>query len=139
MKYKTEKEILAVVRFFENGTIRREDWGHPEHLIVAFYYACGHDFETALTKMRNGIFNLLKAFEVDLSKEMPYHETMTVFWMRTVFDFARSNTGGSIVKTIDEMIEKFDKNYPLRFYSHRRLFSDTARKRFIEPDLSGQK
>ncbi len=135
MKYKTEKELLTVVESFENGTIRREDWGHPEHLIVAFHYAKNNDFETALTEMRVGIFNLLKAFEVDLSKEMPYHETMTVFWMRTVFDFANSKNGCSIVETCGEMIEKFDKNHPLKFYTREVLFSDEARKNYVKGDL----
>lgn len=139
MKYKTEKELLSVVESFEHGTIRREDWGHAEHLIVAFFYASENDFETALAKMRGGIFNLLKAFEVDLSKEMPYHETMTVFWMRTVFDFLNSEKDYSIVGACGEMIEKFDKNYPLTFYSRELLFSDKARAEFVAGDLSGKK
>lgn len=139
MRYKTEKELFNVVETFENGTISREDWGHAEHLIVAFYYASENDFETALAKMREGIFNLLKAFEVDLSKEMPYHETMTVFWMRTVFDFLNSKKGYSIVENCDELIENFDKNYPLRFYSRELLFSDKARKDYLTPDLFDEK
>lgn len=139
MKYRTEKELLNVVEAFENGTIARDDWGHAEHLIVAFFYASNNDFETALLKMRGGIFNLLKAFEVDLSKEMPYHETMTVFWMRTVFDFLNSRKGYSIVENCAELIEKRDKNYPLRFYSGELLFSDKARKDYLPPDLSDEK
>ncbi len=138
MKYKNENELLKVVESFENGTISREDWGHAEHLIVAFFYSLNNDFETAYKKMRAGIFNLLKAFEVDLSKEMPYHETMTVFWMRTVFDFAKTKNGYSIVENCGEMIGKFDKNYPLRFYSRELLFSDEARAEFVEADLSGK-
>jgi hypothetical protein len=138
MKYKNETEILEMVEKFENGTISRDAWGHPEHLIVAFHYALMNDFENALDKMRDGIFNLLKSFQIDLSKEMPYHETLTVFWMRTVYDFARTNIGHSFVETIDELIEKFDKDYPLRFYSKELLFSDEARAKFVEADLSEQ-
>lgn len=82
MRYKDEKEIAEIVRRFEDATISRDDWKHAEHLTVALHYLCLHDIETATDKMRDGIFKLLKAFEVDLSKEMPYHETLTVFWMR---------------------------------------------------------
>jgi len=135
MKYKNKKEILAVVHSFENGTILREDWRHAEHLTVALYYLSHHDFETALVKMRGGIFNLLKSFGVDLSKEMPYHETMTVFWMRTADDFRKSKNGASMVGICNELIENFDKNYPLRFYSRELLFSEKARAEFIEADL----
>ncbi len=136
MKYKNEDEILLIVESFENGTISRDDWRHAEHLIVVFYYLSHNDFETALTKMRNGIFNLLKAFEVDLTKEMEgYHETLTVFWMRTVDDCRTSKNGSSFVEICNELTEKFDKNYPLRFYSRELLFSDKARAEFVEADL----
>ncbi len=135
MKYETEEKITAVVKSFEDGTISREDWRHAEHLTVALYYLSHHDFETALLKMRGGIFNLLKSFGVDLSKEMPYHETMTVFWMRTADDFRKSKNGASMVRICNELIENFDKNYPLRFYTRELLFSEKARAEFVEADL----
>ena len=136
MKYPTENGLLAVVRGFENGTISREYWRHGEHLTVALYYLSHHDFEAALVKMRDGIFNLLRAFEVDLKKEMPYHETMTIFWLRTVNDFNNSKNGASILETCNELVEKFDKNFPLRFYSREVLFSDEARQTFVNADLN---
>lgn len=138
MKYKTENELLAVVESFERGTISREDWGHAEHLIVASFYLSKNDFDAAYDKMRDGIFNLLKAFKVDLSKEMPYHETLTTFWMRTVEDFRKTKIGYSEFEICDELTKSFDKNYPLKFYSRERLFSDAARAEFIEGDLQNQ-
>jgi hypothetical protein len=104
-------------------------------LTVALYYLSHHDFETALGKMRAGIFNLLRSFGVDLTKEMPYHETMTVFWMQTVDDFMLSKNGASIVEKANELVEKFDKDYPLRFYSRELLFSEEARAKFVAGDL----
>lgn len=135
MKYKTENDILEVVHGFENATIKHGDWQHAEHLTVALYYVSHHDFALALAKMRNGIFNLLKSFGVDLEKEMPYHETLTVFWMQTIYDFKNSTDGASIVETCNELIENFDKNYPLKFYSSELLFSEAARKNFVKADL----
>jgi hypothetical protein len=134
-KYNSKKDILEIVRGFETGTISRDDWRHAEHLTVALYYLSHHDFETASVKMREGIFNLLKSYGVDLSKEMPYHETLTIFWMRTTDDFRKSKNGVSIIEIRNELTEKFDKDYPLRFYSREHLFSDRARKEFVEPDL----
>jgi hypothetical protein len=133
--YKTENEIKLLIESFETGTISEKDWRHAEHLTVALYYLSNHDFCTALTKMRDGIFNLLRAFKVDLSKEMPYHETLTVFWMRTVDDFRKSKNGASMPEICRELIEKFDKDYPLRFYSRELLFSNEARIKFIDGDL----
>lgn len=136
MKYKTISELESVFATFENGTISRDSWGHAEHLIVAFFYASNNEFETALEKMRAGIFNLLDAFGVDLTKEMPYHETMTVFWMRSVYEFAETKSGCSIVESCAEMIEKFDKDYPMKFYSRELLFSEMARMTYVPANLS---
>lgn len=135
MRYKTEKEIGELIDKFEKGAVTRGSWGHPEHLIVAYHYASGSDFETALEKMRSGLFNLLRAFEIDLSKEMPYHETLTVFWMRTIYDFAERNKGRPRLEALADMLERFDKYYPQHFYSEECLFSEEARKRFVPADL----
>jgi hypothetical protein len=137
MKYTTENEILNVVRNFENGTISRDKWKHAEHLTIAFYYIEHSDsLSEATDKMRVGIFNLLKSFGIDLEKEMPYHETMTRFWMKVVFDFRKTKNGYSVVEMTNLILEDFnDKDLPLKFYSRELLFSDAARKDFVEPDL----
>lgn len=135
-KYSTEKEVDDLVRSFEDATISRDDWKHAEHLIVALYYLSHHEANTAYEKMRGGIHKLLvRGFGVDLSKEMPYHETITVFWMKTVASFMTKSNGSSLPAKIAEMTERFDKDYPLRFYSRELLFSDEARATFVEPDI----
>lgn len=135
-KYENESEIDALVRSFENATVARDDWKHAEHLVMALYYLTRHDIEEATAKMRDGIFKLLReAFAVDLTKEMPYHETLTVFWMGTVADFNASKIGASLLDKANEVVAKFDKDYPLKFYSREFLFSDEARAGFVEGDL----
>ncbi|PYS86926.1 MAG: hypothetical protein DMF62_14055 [Acidobacteria bacterium] len=136
MKYKDEDEIKKLVAAFEDATIARDVWKHAEHLVVALSYANKYRLETAIVKMKDGLFNLLtEGFKIDLTKEMPYHETLTVFWMRTVSEFARSTNGMPLHEKANSLIETFDKDYPLRFYSREYLFSDEARARFVEPDL----
>src|SRR5437867_5113051 len=116
--YGSENEILALVRSFEDASVSRDDWKHREHLIVALYYVSHCDLKAATDKMRAGLLNLLRnGFSVDLAKEMPYHETLTVFWMRTIAQFNASKNGHSMVAKTAEMIKLFDKDYPLRFYS----------------------
>lgn len=135
MRYETEDEIKNVVRSFEDATVARGAWGHPEHLVVALHYITLYDFDAAIEKVRTGIFKLLSAFEVDPTKEMPYHETLTVFWMRTVAEFNASNAGASMLEKANRLVAKYDKDYPLRFYSREFLFSDAAREAFLEGDL----
>jgi hypothetical protein len=134
--YKTEGEIIALVGSFEDASVARGVWKHAEHLVVALYYVTNYDLETATTRMRDGLFDLLtEGFKVDLTKEMPYHETLTVFWMRTVDDFARENPSLSLTEKANILIERYDKDYPLRFYNRELLFSDRARAEFVEPDI----
>jgi hypothetical protein len=135
MRFTNEEEIREVVRSFEDATISRDKWKHAEHLTVALHYLTLHNSEIATAKMREGIFRLLKAFEIDLSKEMPYHETLTIFWMRTVEEFNATKNGASILNKANELVAKYDKDYPLRFYSREYLFSDEARARFVEGDI----
>src|SRR3954454_9849380 len=117
-KYKDEDAILALVRTFEDATVSRDDWKHAEHLIVALHYLTEHDMETATEKMRGGIFKLLtEGFGVDLSKDMPYHETLTVFWMRTVAGLNSTMNGVSLPDKARDLVSRYDKDYPLVFYS----------------------
>lgn len=134
-KYEKEEDVVELVRSFEEATIIRDEWKHPEHLIVALYYVTHYDIETAIEKMRSGILNLLaNGFKVDLSKEMPYHETITVFWIKTVAAFHYSSNGDPLGDKIAEMVHLFDKEYLLKFYSREILFSDRARAKYVEPD-----
>jgi hypothetical protein len=138
-KYRTEAEVLDLVRSFEEATISHDDWKHAEHLVVALYYSTQHDLATAFAKMKSGILNLLaNGFRVDLTKEMPYHETITFFWMRMVADFNASKNGTSLLDKANEVAYKWDKDYPLTFYTRELLFSDEARARFVEGDLTGK-
>ena len=132
----SENEILDLVASFEAATLAREDWRHAEHLAVGLFYAEKHGLERGTGKMRSGIMRLLeKGFGVDLSKEMPYHETITVFWMRTAYAFLLMTRSASTVERTNALIAAFDKDFPLRFYSRERLFSEEARAEYICPDL----
>jgi hypothetical protein len=136
-KFENEAAVLATVRSFEDATISRDDWKHAEHLVVALYYLSKYDLDTAHAKMRSGILNLLeKGFDVDLNKEMPYHETITLFWMRVVAEYNASKNDTSLLEKANEVAYKWDKDYPLKFYSRERLFSDEARSRFVVADLA---
>lgn len=134
MRYCDEEEIREILHSFENVTVARENWKHAEHLTVALCYVTDNDLDTAYRKMRSGIFKLLNSFGVDLAQEMPYHETLTVFWLRTVFAFSQMMEGATLVEKANGLVELFDKDYPLRFYGKELLFSAKARTKFVEPD-----
>lgn len=135
MEYATEDELREVLKRFETGTIERDAWGHPEHLIVAYFYCRGNDTDTAYTLMKEGILRLLDAFGVDKEKEMPFHETMTIFWIKTVHAFVSADPDRDPVTSCRKLISDYGKDHPLEFYSRELLFSDPARESFVEPDI----
>ncbi len=139
MRYKNESEMLEVIELFESATLPHDRWRHGEHLTVAMHYAMHNNFDEALNKMRSGILKLNDFHGVVTANERGYHETLTVIWARAVFDFVKANQGKPMLETANEIIEKFDKDYPLRFYSREVLFSVEARNNFIEADRSESK
>ena len=135
MRYETEEEIFEVVNAFESATLPHDKWRHAEHLTMAMHYALDNDFNEALNKMRSGILKLNDFHGVVTTPERGYHETLTVIWTRAVFDFVKADSDKELVVLANEIIEKFDKEFPLKFYSRERLFSVEARYNFIESDL----
>ena len=135
MGYETEDEILNLINSFKTATLKHECWRHPEHLIVAIYFCSNNDFENALKKMRKGILKLNKAHGVETTLVRGYHETLTVFWVSSVFDYLTQNPNKSLTQLASEILKKFDKNSPLKFYSRKLLFSKEARFSFVEADI----
>ena len=136
-RYGSEAELAEILRKFEDATIGRDRWKHAEHMVVALFYLREMDLEAATEKMRSGILNLLvRGFEVDLAKEMPYHETITIFWMKLVSTYLARRSGGSLLEKANELAALYDKDYPMKFYSRELLFSERARAEYVEPDLT---
>lgn len=134
MRYKTESEINEIINLFESAKLPHDKWRHAEHLTMAMHYALHLDFEEALNKMRSGILKLNDFHGVVTTNDRGYHETLTVLWTRAVFDFVTANPNKNLVEMANELINYFDKDYPLRFYTRERLFSVEARFGFVEPD-----
>ncbi len=136
MHFHTENEIRDLVKKFEAGAIAREDWHHREHLVVALvYFLETESVSQAIEKMRAGILNYLRAIKADLGEEHPYHETLTVFWITVIAGFLRKNKKMNLTENVDAVLNRFsDKDLPLQFYSRECLFSELARKEYLEPD-----
>lgn len=104
----------AFARAFERGEIPPADFHHAAHLRLALAYLdeCS-SIEEATDRMAASI----KRFAAAAGKVDKYHHTVTVFWIRM-------------------LARLLDKNLPLAYYSPERLWSDDARRTFVEPDLA---
>jgi hypothetical protein len=53
--YRTEQEIAALVRAFEQGTLPPGDFNHHAHMTVALWYLARHPYQEAVDRMRAAI------------------------------------------------------------------------------------
>lgn len=129
------RPILELVAAFENATLPRVEWTHKAHLAVALVFCREEDDEVkALARMRAGIQRFNAATGVTDGPFSGYHETLTVFWVSAVNEFARQHEGEP-EEVLPLLLGAWgDPKAPLRFYSKRALMNPTARARFIEPD-----
>ena len=120
-------------RQFEGLTIPRGQFGHREHLRLAYVYLSEHDIETAHRLMRDAILSYLSHLGLDGTK---YHETITRAWIMAVRHFMEKTSGTQsfevLIQTHPVML---DSKIMLTHYSAELLFSPEARASFIEPNL----
>lgn len=127
----------AFWRLFNERTISGPDFGHEAHLRAAYLVIQHHGFENALAPMRDGLRELLTNAQLaGYEPKTGYHETITVFWLRTVRRHMQGRSFANSTEFIRNSPELLDKRLMLRHYSKNRLMSDEARARFIEPDLA---
>ncbi|MBX3278161.1 MAG: hypothetical protein KF868_09180 [Acidobacteria bacterium] len=135
--FRTFLEIEHLVGAFERAEIAPEAWDHRSHVVVACWYLLCYQEAEAVTRMRDGIHDYLRAHGIATTKERGYHETITLCWMRLVRAYlAETNLDCSLVELINRLVERFaDKDLLLTYYSRERLFSWEARTGWMEPDL----
>ena len=133
----TEYETL--LHIFKYGTIDRKCWNHAAHLVVATWYCMNHEFDEALSLVRDGI----KAFNIrnggENTEDAGYHETLTVFWMVKVSRHVHSlPSGTSFVDAATSAMATFSNAVPLlaAHYSYDVIKDREARAVWKTPDLN---
>jgi hypothetical protein len=129
---RTDAEIEAMVRSFEDGSLPRSEWTHTSHLVVGFWYLSHHPRDRATGLMRDGI----KRYNHLHGRDAGYHETITLAWLAVIAAFlARCDRAQPIAALAHGLIDSCgDKDYLLRYYSKELLMSDAARQAWVSPD-----
>lgn len=138
LTYRTEDEIVAVVRGFESCETDKAAFKHQDHLTVAVSYLQELSVADATNKLRTALLLFVDHHGVDRKK---YNETITVFWLEVVAEKLRSlPLESSLVAKCNAVIETLsDAGLMLEYYSAEVLFSDKAREEFVRPDLKDWK
>jgi len=117
---------------FEACTLPESEWTHTAHIRVAWICLRQMSPGQALERIRSGI--LQYNTEV-LKRRQKYHETVTVAFTRIVAERMREDEPWiEFEKRIDDILNSAEPIL-LRYYSADRLFSDDARRQFVEADV----
>jgi hypothetical protein len=124
------KDDRAFLAAFHERSL--DQFSHRDHLRLAWIVMSKHGLSDGLNLMRQGI----KAFAEDQGSGNRYHETLTMFWSRLV---QHAVVNSPNVRDFETFLSSFpfmtDKGLPLRHWSSERLWSESARAGWIDPDL----
>jgi hypothetical protein len=137
MIYKTDEEVNLLAKAFEERTLPKAEWTHAAHLVVGLYYCSQNPLGVAKNLMSDGIYWLNDAHGTANTETSGYHETLTVFWLRTIANhLEKVGRDKGLAELANNLLATFnDPRLPLAFYSRERLFSVEARLNYVEPDL----
>lgn len=123
-----------MVSAIENHIMQLPEFSHQVHVKLAYCYLASDGFKKGGIRMQNTLKNFLKNLGVSPDK---FHMTITHAWLIAIWHFMQNTP---VVNSADEFLAHnpvlLNKDILLAHYSHDRLFSDRARKKFIEPDLT---
>ena len=137
--FHSDAEIEHIGEGLVARTLPRPEWTHEAHLAATTYL-------------------LLRRPDVDIDKELPdiirrynesvggvnsdtegYHETITrVVLLGVRLFLSEADTSEPLHELVNELLlsPMGRRDWPLRFYSPKLLFSVDARRHFVEPDLA---
>jgi len=123
-----------MVDAIENHTLQLAEFSHATHVKLAYCYLVKLGLDAGKAQMEKTLKDFLCHNSVDLDK---YHKTLTQGWLIAVWHFMQKSRE---MHAADEFLEYnpvlLNKDIMLSHYSYKRLYSDKARKYFIEPDLN---
>ena len=130
--HRVSDEDRAFAEAFRAGRVPAADFGHREHVRMAYICLAGADPEAGFRRMRTELQQFLDHHDVSPGK---YHETLTRGWMLAVgLCMEETPDTDSSAAFLARNARLLDPELLLRHYSKERLFSDAARSTFLQPD-----
>jgi hypothetical protein len=136
--FHSDAEIERIGEGLLERTLPRGEWTHEAHLAATTYLLLKrHDAE--IDRELPGIIRRYNKSVGGVNSDTEgYHETITRLFLSGVRLFlAEADPSASLVDLVNELLlsPMGRRDWPSRFYSHGRLFSVEARRRFVDPDL----
>jgi hypothetical protein len=121
-----------LARAFEAGTLAPAEFGHAEHVCLAWHYLSRDPLLVAVRRMCDGLKRYTRAIGV----AEKYHETLTLAWLMLVQERRAVGGGNGWAAFRRGNPDLFDAAArPLdEFYRPQTLGSPAARRHFVLPD-----
>jgi hypothetical protein len=134
MPHSVSADDLRFRRDFEAGLIAPSEFSHRAHVRLAYAYLCDGDTDAAHVNLRGALTAFIARHGIDPAK---YHETLTRAWVLAVRHFMdRSPDTRSAEEFMARSERLFEKDVMLTHYTREALFSEAARREFVDPNLS---
>jgi hypothetical protein len=102
--YKTDDEITAAVRGFENCTTSKEAFNHKSHLTVATFYLVTAGTDEAFDLMCSGLLRFIEHHGVNPAK---FNAALTRSWIEKVQEvIEKTPSPGSLVEITNRVIQQ---------------------------------
>ena len=137
--FASDADVTHVGEGFLARTLPREEWTHEAHLATTTYLLLRHpeiDLDVELPGLIRRYNESVGGVNSDTEG---YHETITRAFLHGVRLFlGEADRSDPVHSLVNELLlsPMGRRDWPLRFYSRERLFSVSARRDFIEPDLA---
>lgn len=132
--HQTTRIDVMLVESIESHRFQLAEFSHAVHLKLAYFYLVTQTKEQAYLSMERTLRAFLEANGVDKNK---FHLTLTHAWLELVWQCLQSSHP---MPSADAFVQQnpglLNKDLLSFYYSHDLLFSDRARKQFVEPDLN---
>lgn len=116
---------------FETRTLPDGGFRHREHVRLTWIYLTMEPPDAAGERLCRSLLDLVTRD----GAAHKFHRTLTIAWVRIIAAARREYPERAFEALVEACPILLDKDTPLSYYSHDRLYSDQARHEFVEPDL----
>ena len=129
--------VAAFIHDFESLRLPKSRWTHHAHLLAGYWYLTRHPPEQALAIMRERIRAHNESVGTANTDSSGYHETITRLYLDGIAAHMALQRDASFEDSLQRLLRGplADSGWPLKYYSRARLFSVSARREWLEPDL----
>ncbi len=129
-------DTATLVSAFEARTLPKEAWTHAAHVTVGAVFAHRYGRPEALARLRAMIPPYNVATGGENTDTAGYHDTITAYYAGAAADAVRGAASEDEAARLALAGEHLTREAPLNYWSRELLFSTSARRGFVAPDLA---